>query len=383
MKKIIAEELEKISAAGLKRSPRLIDGPVGTTVRIDGKAKKLFCSNDYLGLADNPEIKKAFIEGVERYGVGAGASRLVSGTLTPHRELEERVREFKGAEAALVFNSGYNANLGLITALADRSAEIFSDRLNHASIVDACVLSRAKVKRYAHSDVDSLERLLKKSTARKKIIITEGVFSMDGDIARLREITGLLERYNVQLILDDAHAFGVLGQRGRGTLEYFGINENPLIVQMGTFGKAFGTFGAYVAGSKELIELLVSKARAFIYTTALPPAICAATIKAIDIVDENPSLVKGLNENARYMREGLKEAGMDILQSATQIIPLLVGEAGRTMEISERLFEKGLFVQGIRPPTVPENTSRLRLTVSAAHSKEDMDFALSVIKGVF
>ncbi|MFQ5442009.1 MAG: 8-amino-7-oxononanoate synthase [Thermodesulfobacteriota bacterium] len=383
MKRIIEEELKKITAAGLKRSPRILEGPVGTRVRIDGEEKILLCSNDYLGLANNPEVKKAFIEGVERYGAGAGASRLVSGTLTPHKKLEERIRDFKGTESALIFNSGYNANVGLITTLADRSTEIFSDRLNHASIVDACVLSRAKVKRYAHGDVDSLEGLLKKSTVKKKIIITEGVFSMDGDVAPLGEITGLLERYGAQLILDDAHGVGVLGEKGRGTLEHFSIKDHPLIIQMGTFGKAFGAFGAFVAGSRELIELLISKARTFIYTTALPPAICEATIKAIGIVDKNPALVKGLNEKARYMREGLKEAGIDILQSTTQIIPLLVGEADRAMEISKILFEKGLFVQGIRPPTVPENTSRLRLTATAAHTKDDLDFALSTVKDTF
>jgi len=381
MPSFIAQELDRINRLGLQRRTLLVEGADGTHVTMAGKKKLLFCSNDYLGIADNEEIKTAAIDATIRYGVGAGASRLVSGTMTIHEKLEERIRSFKGAEAALLLNSGYCANMGLITAITDRGTEIFSDRLNHASIVDAVLLSRARLRRYPHNDVTALEDLLKSSTAARKIIITEGVFSMDGDVAPLKEIISLLEPYNAFLYLDEAHATGTLGPTGRGTLEALGIPPgNPHIIEMGTLGKAFGSFGAFVAGSSALKALLTTKARSFIYTTALPPAICAASIKAIDIVDKNPSLVAHLQQNASFMRDAINAMGLDTMSSSTQIIPILVGETRRTMEISEELFRKGVFIQGIRPPTVPVGTSRLRLTVSAAHSQEDLEMAVNLIR---
>ena len=380
--KSITEEIERLSDLGLKRTLLRVDGPQGPRVIIEGQERILLCSNDYLGLASHPALKEAAVKAVEAYGVGSGASRLVSGSMAPHMELEERIRAFKGTEDALLFNSGYNANIGILTALADRSTDVFSDRFNHASIVDACILSRARVRRYAHADAGSLERMLKSSTAAKKLVVTEGIFSMDGDIAPLEEIIWLVEKYDATLILDDAHATGVLGKGGRGTLEHLGLEENPFIIQVGTLGKALGTFGAFVAGGEDVIELLRSKARTFVYTTSLPPAVCAASITAFDIVEQNPFLRKRLWENVRYFKEGLGRLALATV-SSTQIIPVVVGSAEETMEISLRLLEKGVFIQGIRPPTVPDNTSRLRVTVTAAHTKEDLDTALSAIKEVF
>lgn len=382
MRAYILEELSKLKAAGLERTLKLVEGPQGPEVSVDGKAAILLCSNDYLGLANDPLVKEAAKEAIDRWGVGAGASRLVSGNMEPHVMLEERIRRFKGAESVLLFNSGYNANLGAICALAGRDTEIFSDKLNHASIVDACVLSRAKFKRYPNRDTGSLETVLKKSKAGKKLIITDGVFSMDGTIAPLKDIAGLLDRYGATLLVDDAHATGALGATGRGTLEHLNVSH-PSIIQMGTLGKAIGAFGAFISGPKELKELLISKARPFIYTTALPPAVCMAAIKALDIIDERPSLRERLWKNVSILKKGLEGAGLDTMGSETQIIPVFTGSAERAMAISAKLLSKGVFIQGIRPPTVPENSSRLRITVTAAHTEEDLNHALTALKDAF
>ncbi len=383
MPSFIEKELERIESAGLNRRLPVMEGPQSARVRVDGRDALLLCSNDYLGLANDPLLKEAAIKAIEKYGTGAGASRLVSGNMEPHRELEERIRRFKSTEAALLFNSGYNANLGCITALSDRDTEIFSDRLNHASIMDACVLSRARVRRYPNRDSDSLERLLKKSAARRKLIVTDGVFSMDGTIAPLMELVALSERFGATLIIDDAHATGVIGPGGKGSLEHFGIKDNPSIVRMGTLGKALGSFGAFIAGSKALMELLTSKARPFIFTTALPPAVCAASSKAIEILEARPELVERLRENARCLRDGLNGMGLDTMGSETPIIPIAAGDAGRAMALSQRLLDAGVFIQAIRPPTVPAGSSRLRATVTAAHTKDDIETALKAIKGAF
>lgn len=380
MPSFITRELDKITREGLLRQTRLVEGPTGTTVTMDGEEKLLFCSNDYLGLANNTEVKEAAIEATLRYGTGAGASRLVSGTMTLHEELEERIRRFKKAEAVLLFNSGYSANTGAITAITDRNTEIFSDRLNHASIVDGALLSRARLRRYPHNDITALEGLLKASKAPRKLIITEGVFSMDGDVAPLREIITLLEPYNAYLYLDEAHAAGALGPTGRGTLEALSIpGGNPRVIEMGTLGKAFGSFGAYVSCTTQLKTLLTTKARSFIYTTALPPAQCAASIKAIDIVEEHPELAGLLQNKAAYMRAAIQALGFNTMGSLTQIIPIFIGDTRRAVEISGAIFRKGIFIQGIRPPTVPEGTARLRLTVSLSHMQAEMERALRVI----
>lgn len=382
MREEILEEISRLTALGLKRTLRLVQGPQGPRVVMDGREVVLMCSNDYLGLANHPLVKEAAIKAIEKWGTGAGASRLVSGNMETHVILEERIREFKAAPSALLFNSGYNANMGLITALADRSTEVFSDRLNHASIVDACVLSRAKVRRYPNRDVDALEGLLKASTAKKKLIVTDSVFSMDGTIAPLPDIISLLERHNAMLVIDDAHATGVLGETGRGSLEHFGIGNHPSVIQMGTLGKALGSFGAFVTAEQEVIDLLISRSRPFIYTTALPPSVCAAATKAIDIIDKDQGLTKKLCENTLTVTQGLKEAGFDTMESETPIIPVKIGDNHKVMEASRKLLELGVFVQGIRPPTVPEGTSRLRVTVTASHTAKDLEKVLAAFKEI-
>ncbi|MBI5235567.1 MAG: 8-amino-7-oxononanoate synthase [Deltaproteobacteria bacterium] len=374
---MITKELEEIKASGLERRLTVIQGAQGPVVNIAGQQTLLLCSNDYLGLASHPALKTAAMMAVERYGTGAGASRLVSGSMEPHHALEERIARFKGTEAALVFNSGYQANLGLITALASREADIFSDKANHASIVDGCILSMAKVRRYPTRDINALEKLLKRSSARTKLIITDGIFSMDGAIAPIKEIASLLGKYNAMLIVDDAHATGVLGASGRGTLEHAGVHD-PSVIQMGTFSKALGSFGAYVAGSKQLIEILINRARPFIYSTALPPAICAASIAAIEIIEAEPERRERLWQNVSLFKRAAQNANLDTMNSLTQIIPIITGDT--TMRISKALLDKGIFIQGIRPPTVPHGTSRLRVCISAGHDPEALKKAAWVIK---
>lgn len=379
MNSAIEKTLEKIKGEGLFRSLTLIEGPQGPRVKINGKEVLCLCSNDYLGLANHPEVKEAAIKATEKYGAGAGASRLTSGAMEPHRELEDRIKRFKKAEAALVFNSGWHANTGIIPAIVGRGADVFSDRLNHASIIDGSILGRANLKRYPHGDANALEGLLERSTAERKLIVTDGVFSMDGDVAPLKEIIALAERHGARVFLDDAHAVGCLGENGRGTLEHLGIERHPSVIEAGTLGKAFGSYGAFATGSKELMELLMNRARSFIYSTALPPGVCAASSKAIEIAGREPQRRKRLHKNAAFMRDGLKKNGFDTLKSSTHIIPLVTGGAKRTMEITGRLLDSGVFVQGIRPPTVPQGTSRLRITVSSEHTPTDLERAIGII----
>jgi len=379
----IEQELSRLKDAGLYRHMPLIQGPQEPRVTINGREVILLCSNNYLGLANHPKVKDAAIKAIEKYGFGSGASRLVSGNMELHEELEQRIARFKDTEAALVFNSGYHANIGIIPALVGRGDVIFSDKLNHASIVDACILSRAHLIRYPHKDINLLEALLKKHETRNShhatLIITDGIFSMDGDISPLKELSELADKYNCMLMVDDAHATGVLGSKGKGTSEHFGI-DNPNRIQMGTLGKALGCFGAYIAGSRKLIDYLINKARSFIYTTSLPPSVCAASIAAIDIIEDEPQLRQNLWDRIKFFRKGLKEAGLNTMQSETQIIPILIGEADVAVRISKDLMDKGVFVQAIRPPTVPEGTSRLRITLMATHSWDDLKYALETIE---
>ncbi|MBI5681899.1 MAG: 8-amino-7-oxononanoate synthase [Deltaproteobacteria bacterium] len=382
-KKFLETELKILKDKDIYRSLSIIETSQGPRIIINGRECILFCSNNYLGLADHPDVKEAAIKAIERYGVGSGASRLISGSMNLHMELEERLARFKGTESALLFNSGYHANLGIITALAGKGDFIFSDKLNHASIVDGCILSGAVFKRYPHKNLNVLEGLLKKHSAfniqHSTLIVTDAVFSMDGDIAPLKEILELSEKYGVMLMVDDAHATGVFGRNGSGTLEYLGI-ENPDIIQMGTLGKAIGSFGAYAAGSRKLIDYLINKARPFIYTTALPPSVCAASIAAIDIIERAPELRQNLWDRIWCFRKELKEAGIKMMSEESHIIPLFIGDAKKTVEISNKLFERGIFIQAVRPPTVPEGTSRLRITLMANHSWDDMKYAFKVIK---
>lgn len=386
----ISEEIDNLKASGLYRTLRTIEGAQGPRVKIDGEEAILLCSNNYLGLADHPRLKEAAVRAIEKYGVGSGASRLVSGTMGLHLGLEERIARFKGTEAALVFNSGYAANVSIIPALVGRGDIVFSDKLNHASIMDGCVLSRAEFKRYPHKDMAELERLLAAASQQsavgsdvsRKLIVTDSVFSMDGDIAPLPEIIELAQRYGAMVMVDDAHATGVLGNTGKGGLEHFNLKCEENIIQMGTLGKALGTFGAYIAGSRELIDYLINKARGFIFSTSLPPSVLASTMAAIDLVEDEPYLRQALWEKTWYLKKGFDSMGYDTMGSETPIIPVFVGDAGKTMEFSRRLMDEGIFVSGIRPPTVPEGRSRLRTTVMATHTNNDLDRAIEAFSKV-
>jgi glycine C-acetyltransferase len=377
----LSAALEEIKEQNLYRRLRTIQGAQSATVHLEGKKVVLLSSNDYLGLAAHTILQKAAIQTLERYGCGAGASRSISGTMEPHRALEERIADFKGCEAALLFSSGYMANLGLLTTLVQEGDLIVSDEFNHASIVDGCRLSRAEVWIYRHRDIDHLEDLLKKSSHRRRLIVTDGVFSMEGDIAPLPAIRELADQYGALVMVDDAHATGVLGRGGRGTAEHFDI-MGRVEIQMGTLGKALGGFGAYVTGSRDLIDYLINRCRTFLYTTAPPPAIAAMALAALDIVAREPQRRKNLWENTSYFKEGLKRLGFDTGMSETPICPVLIGNNSLTIEADRRLLARGIFVQGIRPPTVPPQSSRLRATIMATHTKKDLDYALEGLRKV-
>ncbi|MBI5747962.1 MAG: 8-amino-7-oxononanoate synthase [Nitrospinae bacterium] len=372
----IDDELAELKREGLYRELKIIEGEQGNRVRIGGREVILLSSNNYLGLASHPEIKKAAVSAIEKFGCGSGASRLISGSMELHKELEEKIASFKKTESAILFNSGYTANLGVLSSICGKGDVIFCDKLNHASIIDGCLLSGAELKRYPHKDIDALEKFLKKSSGfKKRLIVTDGIFSMDGDIAPLKAIVLLAKRYSAILMVDDAHATGILGKNGRGTGEYFGLNDSIDII-MGTLSKAVGSFGGFVAGRKKLIEFLINRARSFIYTTSLPPSVIASSIAAIDIIEKGDDLRDLLWKNVRYLKDGLKNIGFDIMGSESQIIPVFVGDTHRAVEMSQMLLKEGVFVQGIRPPTVPHGKSRLRVTVMATHSKADLDAAL-------
>lgn len=358
------------------RTLRTIESRQGPSVIIDGRTVLLFCSNDYLGLAAHPALGDAAADAMARYGFGAGASRLVSGTMSLHEELEHSIAAFKGTEAAILFNSGYAANTGMIPALAGEDDVIFSDALNHASIIDGCRLSKARTIVYQHGDLNDLEHHLRGSaSARKKLIITDGIFSMDGDIAPLPGLVSLAERYNALLMVDDAHGTGVLGNGGRGTVEHFGL-AGKVPIQMGTLGKALGCFGAYVAGDRGLIQYLLNTSRSYIFSTALPPAVCAASLAALSLVEREPQRREHLWNNRKRLAAGLAKLNVACAGSETPIIPIIVGDAEPALVASRRLFELGLYAPAIRPPSVSVGSSRIRLTVMASHTDEDIDQAL-------
>jgi glycine C-acetyltransferase len=378
-----SDELDALRAEGLYRSMRVINGAQGSRVELDGRQVLLLCSNNYLGLADHPALKRAAVEGVE-FGVGSGASRLVSGTMELHEKLETRIAAFKGTEKALLFNSGYAANTGIISALVGRGDAIFSDRLNHASIVDGALLSRAGFHRYPHRDMAALERMLQEKGGKgRRLIVTDGVFSMDGDIAPLAKLVQLARQYDALLMVDDAHGSGVLGMSGRGSGELCGVLDG-IDIHMGTLGKGFGSFGAYAATTGIIRDYLVNKARSFIFSTSLPPAVLAASIAALEVVDspEGAQLREKLQANVALFKEKLTASGFDTMGSETQIVPIFVGPAKTTMEFSSELLQQGLFVQGIRPPTVPAGSCRLRCTIMATHEAEDLEAAAEIISRV-
>jgi glycine C-acetyltransferase len=383
-----ANHLKQLEEKDLLRTPLLItradDQADSRRVLAGGKEAIQFCSNDYLGLSSHHDLKEAAIVATESHGTGAGASRLVSGTTSAHLELEDAIKNFMGAQSALVFNSGWHANTGIIAALATRGSDIFIDKLDHASIIDGCLISRAKLRRYPHADTKKLEELLEKSTAKTKLIITDGLFSMDGDVAPLEELAALSEKYNARLIIDDAHGIGALGKNGRGSCEELGMDIADLTskgtVVIGTFGKAFGSYGAFALADTDTIKLLTNKARSFIYSTALPPAVCAASIRAIEIVKAEPERRQRLLENARLMRELIEAPNIKTVGGLSPIIPIIIGDTKQATEAARKLLDNGIFIQAIRPPTVAEGTARLRLTISSEHTKEEIKVAAKKIK---
>lgn len=378
------KELLKSKKKNLLRKPVCLDLHKDTKISIRGHTFLNFSSNDYLNLSKHPEILETSISAVKKYGLGSGASRLLSGTYEPHRRLEKKIACFKKSRAALVFNTGYAANTGIISALAGEGSIIFSDELNHASIIDGARLSKAVINIYRHRDVNHLESLLKKSIKKEKIkarlIITDTVFSMDGDIAPLRDLVSLSKRYDTLLMVDDAHGTGVIGKTGRGALEFFGLRSDD-IIQMGTLSKAFGCFGGFVAGSKELVDFLINKARSFIYSTSLPPLIAEASIKSIDIIERDSDKLTGkLWENRERLYRGLADTGFDTLGSETPIIPVMVGGADKTLRIGRFLYRNNIFSPAIRPPTVPDGKCRIRFSVTAGHTKEEIDAVLETME---
>lgn len=370
----LAEQLRIREQQGLRRVRQVIESPQASRIAIDGRDYLAFCSNDYLGLANHPRLIEAACEGAQRYGVGAGASHLINGHFSAHHDLEQALAEFSGFPQALLFSTGYMANIGAVTALVGREDAIFADKLNHASLNDAALLSRAQFIRYPHSDLAALEKRLAAADLRRKLVISDAVFSMEGDIAPIQQLVALCERYRALLLLDDAHGFGVLGQQGRGSL--FMVNQinnhSPNIVYMATLGKAAGVFGAFVAAQDEIIETLIQSARSYIYTTATPPLLSHALLASLKLIKQDEWRRETLARNIVQLKEGLQSLPWKLLPSNTPIQPLLIGDSNEAVRISQHLREQGLLVPAIRPPTVPQGTSRLRISLSAAHQPQDI-----------
>jgi len=377
----LGADLQAIEAAGLWRELREVESAQEPSVVLRGREVLLFCSNNYLGLANHPEVVEAGREAASRYGASAGSSRLISGHMAAHRELEERISGWKGLPATLVFSTGYQANLGAITSLVGPDDVVLSDELNHASIIDATRLARAPKRVFRHNDLDHLERLLRESeSARRVLVVTEAIFSMDGDAAPLAEMGALTRRHGAWLMVDEAHSVGVFGKGGAGLVDELGLQDR-VDVHVGTLGKALGSFGAYVAGSRPLIDLLVNKARSFIFTTGLPPSAVAAAGAAIGICEREPERGAGLRSRVRALADRLRGAGLDVPEAESQILPVRIGDADRTVEVMRALLEQGIYVAAIRPPTVPDGTSRLRFSVMATHTQSQLDRAVTALCG--
>ena len=375
----LAEGLAALERDGLTRERRTLDGAQGPTVSTgDGGTLANFSSNDYLGLANDARLREAAHRAIDELGVGAGASPLVSGHTRVHEEAERRFARFAGLPAALLFGSGYAANLGILATLGDAGSEIFSDDLNHACLIDGARLSRGAVTRYPHGDLRSLEAALERSTARNRIVATDAVFSMDGDLADVPALLALCERYEAWLVLDDAHGIGVVGASGHGILEHFAV-RSPRIVYMATLGKALGGYGAFVAGEREVVEWLLQRARTYIYSTALPPMAAAVAIRAMDIVDSDPALLGRLRERIAHFRESCASRGISLGASHTAIHPIVIGAPDRAVAVSRELAGRGFLVPAIRPPSVPAGTSRLRVSLSAAHGERDVEALVNAL----
>ncbi len=377
----LRQALDRRREDGLYRRRRVLHGPQGAEVVVDGRRLLAFCSNDYLGLAAHPEVLRALHDGAERYGVGSGAAHLITGHSAAHHALEEELAEFTGRPRALLFSTGYMANLGVIASLCGRRDTVFEDRLNHASLLDAGLLSRARLKRYAHADVGALEDQLSEPASGERLIVTDGVFSMDGDIAPLPGLAAAAQRAAAWLMVDDAHGLGVVGA-GRGSLAHHGLTAEQVPILMGTLGKAFGCFGAFVAGADDLIETLIQSARSYLYTTAPPPALAEATRTSLRLVQQQDWRRDRLAALVGRFRAGARQLGLPLMNSLTPIQPILAGSAERAVAWSEALEARGILVSAIRPPTVPEGSARLRITLSAAHQEMHVDRLLDALSGL-
>jgi 8-amino-7-oxononanoate synthase len=409
-------KLSELSQQGLYRSRRIVESPQGVNLICDGKPVINFCSNDYLGLANHPDVIRAFKSAVDKYGVGSGSAHLICGHGNAHHALEEELAAFTGRDRAVLFSTGYMANMGAISALVERGDTVLEDRLNHASLLDGGLISGAKLKRYAHADVEHLQNLLgnEETPQRKaessfslreearmsgleinidsphpvgegivggirKLVVTDGVFSMDGDVAPLQALSDLAKQHDAWLIVDDAHGLGVLGDNGGGVLEQSGLKQDDVQVLVGTLGKAFGTFGAFVAGSDELIETLIQKARTYIYTTAMPPAIAEATRTSLKIIQTENWRREKLKHLVEHFRTGAGQLGLPLMASTSPIQPLLIGESEQAVTVSQALFNQGFLVSAIRPSTVPKGSARLRITLSAMHEEQYIDQLLDAL----
>lgn len=379
----VKDEIERLKKEGLYITIRTLESPQGAWIKVDGKEVLNLCSNNYLGFANHPVLRERAKKAIDELGVGPGAVRTIAGTMRIHKELEEKLAKFKGAEATLSFQSGFNTNLAVIPAIVGRGDVIFSDELNHASIIDGCRLSRAEIVRYNHADVDDLKKKMEeyKEHPGRKLIVTDGVFSMDGDIAPLPEIVEIAKKYDAITMVDDAHGEGVLGKSGRGIVDHFGLH-GEVDLEVGTLSKAFGVVGGYVAAKEEVIDYLRQKARPFLFSSAVTPPDVAAAIAAVDILSDSDELVVKLWDNANYFKTEMKSLGFDIGISQTPITPVMLGEAQLAQEFSKRLFKEGIFAQAIGYPTVPKGKARIRVMISAVHEKKDLDFALEKFEKV-
>ncbi|QPK65339.1 8-amino-7-oxononanoate synthase [Methylomonas sp. LL1] len=371
-------QLQQLKQQNLYRSRRVVEGAQAVLLQVDGRRVVNFCSNDYLGLANHPGVVAAFQQAADRYGVGSGSAHLICGHSNAHHALEEELAEFTGRERALLFSTGYMANLGVISALIGRRDSVLEDRLNHASLLDGGLLSRAQFKRYRHGDSLDLQARLAECSA-KTLIVSDGVFSMDGDLADLPRLADLAKQHQAGLMIDDAHGFGVLGKSGAGVVEHFGLSQHDVPILMGTLGKAFGTFGAFVAGSDDLIELLIQKARSYVFTTAMPAALAEATRVSLRLLQTESWRRDKLHSLIDRFRAGASQQGLELMNSFTAIQPILIGDSQTALAISSALLEQGFWLSAIRPPTVPAGTARLRVTLSAEHEIEQVDALLDAL----
>jgi 8-amino-7-oxononanoate synthase len=379
MDRLLQENLEKRRIQHLYRSRVRVDSACSDQLSVNGKKVHNFCSNDYLGLADNPSIAEAFKQGIDDYGTGSGASHLISGHTKAHCDLEQQLAEFTGRPKALLFSSGYMANIGVIGALVGRGDAVLEDYLNHASLLDGGLLSRAKFQRYKHRDYKDLDAKLDASNGARKLVVTDGVFSMDGNMAPIADLADVSQKNNAWLMVDDAHGFGVLGKTGAGLVEDLNLGVDQVPILMGTLGKAFGTYGAFVAGSEALIETLVQFSRSYIYTTAPPPAVAVATSASLELVKNDQWRRDKLNQLISRFRHGAEQIGLRLMNSNTAIQPVLMASDTELLDTHKKLLESGFMVGAIRPPTVPKGTGRLRITLSASHSEQQVDALLDAL----